>query len=191
MPRTFSTKAGSFERLKLRERCAAMLAARKQAMRHVLADTGLGSQAAHAPMGLLDRASLKGPVQEIGHTLVVQSPWPPISRLITQSRQPVFDAASSPLAHCRLGHSELLADDAGRDSFGSHQHDARALRNGLRRAPRARHLLQFSPLLPLQFQRRIRTHLAHHFIRASTYRKRRKKHATNLCGGTLGLPLIY
>jgi hypothetical protein len=58
---------------------------------------------------------------------------------------------------------------------------------GLRRAPRARYLLQFSSLLLLQFQRRIRTHLAHCYLRSSMYQSRCNNRATYYCDITLVL----
>jgi hypothetical protein len=79
--------------------------------------------------------------------------------------------ARAPLADRRLQHAELLTDRAGRNAFSGHQHDASVLRNGLRRAPSQRHLLQLCSLPWSRLECRIRKHFPHRHFRQSMHRK--------------------
>src|SRR6478672_104990 len=143
----------------------------EQPVRHVLADVGFGREAANAPMGLLGRSGLKSLVQQVRHALVIQRPRSTRARSVAQSRKAILHIPRPPLANRRLRGPKLLGDRAGCKPTSGQQDDPSTQRDGLRRAPRARHLLQLATLLLAEFDLGVRTHPAHGPLRSSMYRK--------------------
>src|SRR6185436_19112108 len=143
----------------------------EQPVRHVLADVGFGREAANAPMRLLGRSGLKSLVQQVPHALIIQRPRSTRARLVAQSRHAILHIPGSPLADRRLRGPKLLGDRAGGKPISGQQDDPSTQRDSLRRAPRARDLLQFATLLLGEFDLGVRTHLAHGPLRSSMYRR--------------------
>src|SRR5690606_34677485 len=104
-----------------------------------LGDTGLGSDAAHAPVRrAIGRLGMQRRLDEFGHTFVVNGAWLAWAHIVIQTCDTPFDEARAPLAYCRFAELHALGDRVVRLTISAAQNNASpgAQRRWQRTAPR-------------------------------------------------------
>jgi hypothetical protein len=112
MSRTFSTKNGSVESLKLLVRCGWTLEEGEVALHGSLADAALLRRRAHRSVGdALGRRALQDGAQEAGDALVVVSAGPAGARDVVEAGQAVGAPAAAPVRDGGDADARALSDN--------------------------------------------------------------------------------